>query len=131
VLIGNPDRHDENLRTDDRLAPKRIVVYDHDVALLGALPPGTDRLAELGAMLGIAGETPTSTVHCLLPALTTAEYFGEWLERIADTPAWFIKDTCEDSSRKTFGFARRRKCRGKVLDRPKRQLVSHPGPPPR
>jgi hypothetical protein len=95
VLIGNPDRHDENLRTDDRLAPKRIVVYDHDVALLGALPPGTDRLAELGSMLGIAGETPTSTVHCLLPALSTAEHFDEWLGRIADTPPWFIKDTCE------------------------------------
>ena len=95
VLIGNADRHDENLRTDDRRAPRRIVVYDHDVALLGALSPGTERLAELGSMLGIAGETPTSTVHCLLYALTTAEHFEEWLARIADIPAWFVNDTCE------------------------------------
>jgi hypothetical protein len=128
VLIGNPDRHDENLRADDRQKPRRIAVYDHDVALFGALSPGTERLAELGSMLGIAGETAASTVHCLLPVLTTAEHFEVWLERIADIPAWFIKDTCETVvqkllvSREEANAAERflvdrRKNLGAVLDR--------------
>ena len=127
VLIGNADRHDENLRTDDRSAPKRIVVYDHDVALLGALPPGTDRLTELASMLGIAGETATSTIHCLLNLLTTAEHFEEWLRRIADVPAWFIKDTCDmvvqkrlvsrsDADAAEAFLVNRRKNLGSILD---------------
>lgn len=100
IWIANEDRHDKNLAVDNVAAPKKMIAFDHDMALFGGSGEtvGADRLGELQfTRLGITGGTVTGgNRHCLLDEITTAEHFDPWLERIATVPKHFIASLCQE-----------------------------------
>jgi hypothetical protein len=99
ILIANEDRHEENLVADNVSAPRQILVFDHDQALLGGSGrfKGRERLDTLEWRLGIGitGGLTGGTGHCLLPYIDTAEHFEFWINRIEDVPQWLFNDACD------------------------------------
>jgi len=97
VLIANCDRHEKNLAVDDPVNPRRIVIIDHDRALLGyTANGGVERLQEMRERFGIsAGSVSGGNRHVLLGAVKNTDHFSEWIARISAIPDWYIIDTCE------------------------------------
>lgn len=93
ILIGNPDRHDGNLRTDLALAPTRIFVWDHDNALFGVMPG--DEFKRLVAKRDHFLITDGSG-HCLLPLISHTEHFFPWILRIESLPNSFVRRVCHE-----------------------------------
>ncbi|SRR5581483_10838109 len=86
IWVLNDDRKSHNLAYDLDIAPKRIDVYDHSHALLGPSP--TNVIAHLSSH-----QATLVNNHCLIPAVT-ADHFGEWLDRIASVPDFYIREIC-------------------------------------
>ena len=96
ILIANSDRHRGNIKVDSPYDPKEIFIFDHDRALFGPIKGGgRSRLTKLRDRLGVsAGSVSGGNPHCFIDHLNTAEYFGEWADRIRHIPDWFIDDIC-------------------------------------
>lgn len=89
VLVGNSDRHRNNLSLDTSRNPPLLTVFDHSHALFGHTNGGgRARLIGLQGQLGIGG-------HCLLTAITRDAHFPEWISRIASLPDYLIDDACD------------------------------------
>jgi len=99
IFIVNQDRHDANLVVDNTAQPKKMFVYDHDVAMFGSIrTQGEARLARMRDRLGITGGGHSGGVrHCLLDAITTTRHFSLWLDRIAGIPYRLLKDICGEA----------------------------------
>ena len=101
ILIANHDRHDENIVVDSNRRPKRMRIFDHELALFGGFEDeakGIDRLDKLWNRLGITGgPTTRGNEHCILTVIDTPQYFDEWIGRIVDIPDWFLKEICEST----------------------------------
>lgn len=101
ILIANHDRHDENIAVDSNQKPKRMRVFDHEMALFGGFKDeakGVERLDKLWTRLGItSGPTTGGNAHCILKVIDTPKYFDEWIGRIGDIPDWFVREVCESS----------------------------------
>ncbi len=90
VLIGNPDRHRENISLDDSSQPARLSLFDHSHALLGdTAGEATARLVSIKSTLGISG-------HCLLGKIQTGDYLQYWVNKITEIPDFFIDDICKE-----------------------------------
>lgn len=90
VLIANDDRHQRNLGVDDPTAPKAILIFDHERAMLGARArAGRARLRQLRNRVQIHH-------HCLARLVDTARYLGHWIERIRSLPTWYVREACRD-----------------------------------
>ncbi len=131
ILIGNCDRHDENLVVDQVTGPRTMQVFDHDQALLGGGDPalrGRDRLTALQNGMGISGGDLTKgNRHCLLDVIDSADHFDEWFRRIDALPDFLIEDSCrkardyglsaaEEKATREFLTWRRRQIRQIVSD---------------
>lgn len=89
VLIGNTDRHEKNIKVDNSISPGRLYLFDHDRALMCAVPEqGIEWLEK-------TKNDPLLRWHCLREVLNTAKHFREWRQRISSIPSWFISDVCE------------------------------------
>jgi hypothetical protein len=92
ILIANEDRHRENIKVDDPIAPRKLWVIDHERALLGDRKSlSLDRLGRLQYKLGISG-------HCLARCLDTAEFFEEWAQYVSFIPWPSIHGLCKEAS---------------------------------
>ena len=64
ILIANPDRHEGNLKVNDRHNPTAIEVFDHDVALFGdKRGKGTARLQKVSDRLGYSMSLKETDYH--------------------------------------------------------------------
>lgn len=89
ILIGNDDRHRNNLSLDlSNPSAKVLSVFDHSHAFFGPTNgKGIDRLARNKNLLSIGG-------HCLLKAIRKDDHFAEWIERIKALPNYLIDQVC-------------------------------------
>lgn len=99
VLIANWDRHEGNLKVDDRDQPTRVEVFDHDCSLFGSQAGrGCERLqsvtGKLGLTFGVAG---TRNVHKLARFIRSSVLFEKWVGRIQSIPNAFIESVCEQA----------------------------------
>ncbi len=101
ILIANSDRHEKNLVADNVTKPSRLIVFDHDQALLGGGNPqlrGVQRLKKLSNSLGItAGKISGGVPHCLVSHIDTAEHFEHWVNRIGAIPNWVFPEVCAEA----------------------------------
>lgn len=101
ILIANPDRHDRNLVADNVKKPSRLIVFDHDQALLGGGNPqlrGVQRLRKLTNSLGItAGQISGGVPHCLISEIDTHKHFDHWFNRIDAIPNWVFPEVCTEA----------------------------------
>lgn len=90
VWIGNCDRHVRNAKYTKETGP---VAFDHERALLGAIPNGgMKRLTDIKDAAGCDG-------HCLAPLIVEAGHVAHWGERIRAVPGFFIQEVCEEAVR--------------------------------
>ena len=103
ILIGNCDRHRQNFSVDFLSSPPQMNVFDHDRALLGYEPTkGMDRLSATRDRLGVSWGSVEpfgsgAMKHCLLEAVDTDTHFGEWIDRAASLPKFFVEEVCLDA----------------------------------
>ena len=94
-LVANTDRHAANIAFDSRLgAQPALVIYDHSHALLGpAAGAGTLRLRNLRdrLALNLDGQSGGNR-HCLADHLHDAALLGDWCDRAATIPRWWISN---------------------------------------
>jgi hypothetical protein len=123
ILIANNDRHPRNIRVDNPAVPRKIHIFDHDQALVGAIRgQGTRRLRELKDRLAITGQPPTNgNRHCFLDVVNTSRYFAEWCRRIDGIPDWFIDGVCAEAAQLGIGIRLSRTV-GEFLKHRKREL---------
>jgi len=100
VLVGNCDRHRRNFAVDFSTSLPQMSVFDHSHALFGYVPgKAVDRLVGLRNRLGISGGVQTrGNRHCLLDVVSTDDYFGEWIGRLAALPNYLIDGLCNDAT---------------------------------
>jgi len=113
IWISNSDRHDENLVADDIAAPRALRVIDHDQALMGGGTPfvGIQRLIRGAAQLGLTNDTGGMR-NDFIREMTTSDHFNKWINRIKDTPNWFVDECVREAAQ--YGLSRREAtaCRG-------------------
>jgi hypothetical protein len=102
IFVLNPDRTRDNLWCDNPARPKRLMIYDHDAALLGCENDGIDRLKGLEDKLGLCFWLPNQQMtnwHPFLRKIESPAPFEEWYQKIATIPKWFLNETCEDATK--------------------------------
>ena len=88
ILIGNCDRHENNLSLDLSRPIPQLSVFDHDRALFGGgIDSGQSRL-ERDIEDFIVG------YHCLIGAIENDDHFAAWCERIEGLPNYLIDQVC-------------------------------------
>lgn len=100
ILIANDDRHIKNVIVDHPLKPSKIVLIDHEYALLGGRlgDEGTHRLNRMSGRLGVTGPTRTGgTPHFLLHVIEDHAARKLWMNRISKIPAWWIDEVCSQT----------------------------------
>jgi hypothetical protein len=94
-LVANTDRHPGNIAFDARPGQEpTLVIYDHSHALLGSAPgEGSQRLRTLRdrLALNLDGQTGGNR-HCLADHLHDAALLGDWCERAATIPPWWLSN---------------------------------------
>jgi len=104
ILIWNPDRHDQNLWCDNTANPTRLLVFDHDVALLGTKYDGIARLNAAQTGLGLSSFAYANEHHCFLDRLSDTTVLEPWVSKIAEIPDWFIEDRCSFARHDSIGL---------------------------
>lgn len=98
ILIGNPDRHEGNVKVDDPNNPTSVELIDQEHALFGhAKDRGIQRLQFISGKLGFCRLPNTCDVHKIGASLSTAAYFDFWVGRIESIPDGFIKDVVNEA----------------------------------
>lgn len=132
ALVANPDRHEGNLKVDDRLNPTRIELFDHDQGMFGIFKTPKDKGRSKGASrlaliekakdLGWGHNLNSRQVHKLACALKTARHMNKWYARIESIPDHFLETVCAEapgiSARErdaAFEFLRNRKTELRTL----------------
>jgi len=91
IWIANPDRHAGNLSYQRARRPHRLTIFDHSHALFYY----GDFVSRYHENLGIVDEWGRR--HCLLDALTSADYFDKWITRIRKVPNECINEILTDA----------------------------------
>lgn len=91
LLIGNPDRHTGNIAMDATTKPPRLNLFDHGMALLGAIE------GEAAKRLPAQQDSFIIGRHCLLRHLPNDRHIGEWVSRVRQIPDYFIDSVCDDT----------------------------------
>lgn len=98
IFIANYDRHNGNIKVDDRAHPKRLFVFDHDKAVLGedcSEGAVSRRFSSLEKRLGTSGGAVSrGRGNCLLEAVESTEHFGVWIEAISEIPDRYLREIC-------------------------------------
>ena len=94
-LVANTDRHTGNIAFNSRPGvAQAVVIYDHSHALLGpAFGAGTQRLRTLRdrLALNLDGQSGGNR-HCLADHLHDATLLGDWCDRAATIPHWWLSN---------------------------------------
>jgi hypothetical protein len=95
MFIANPDRHEGNLKVDNRNSPSTLEVFDHDQALFASR--GVSRLRKVDGKLGYGLYQQNSQFHKLADAISTSKYFWKWTSRIGMINDGFIECICDEA----------------------------------
>ena len=91
LLVGNPDRHVENISMDALGKPPSLNLFDHGVALFGSVEGEAERVLLDRRDKFVIGR------HCLIRHLPGSGHFMKWTERVALLPDYFIDDICNET----------------------------------
>jgi hypothetical protein len=99
ILIANPDRHEKNLKVNDRDNPTRFHIFDHERALFGHQKrKGRQRLEQFNtAKLGFSLLKRNDEFHKLAIAISSDSHFWTWASRIEKIPEVFISELCDEA----------------------------------
>ncbi len=104
ILVANPDRVRRNIWCDDTTKPTKILIFDHDVALLRWQEDGASRMLPSSDELGLDLTGGSSNTHPFLKRIDSCTCFDEWHTKIASLPRWLIKQIARDAEK--FGITR-------------------------
>ena len=103
ILIGNPDRHEGNLKVDSPARPTSFEVFDHDQALLG--DRGIKRLDVIKDRLGLTLKLRTSgDFHKFAEHIPSVIELKLALQKIESIPPEFIQAVCNEAV--SFGLTK-------------------------
>lgn len=98
--MANPDRVDKkHLWCDSSAEPTRLLIIDHDYALLGDAGDGIQRLTDLQDDLGLSFIKGSHNHHPFLRRIPSASLFDEWYKRAFSLPPWYIQEICREARR--------------------------------
>jgi hypothetical protein len=99
ILVANPDRIREHIWCDDTEKPSRLLIFDHDSALLETEGGERCRAIRASESLGLHFGHLGDNHHPFLKKIDSARLLDEWYNRIALVPRWYVEQAVQDAQK--------------------------------